>query len=540
MSTVSFVQANGVAQTSPQGPGAIAVSQAFASANASGDTIIVFGFLNANTWAPELSGLTVTDTQGNTYTQIFFDYPGYTQVMCAAWIAQNIKAGANTVKMSLTATAGTQFYLGILIAEYAGMSSGVVHSAAYQAGQGLIANTPITLSVTAASGGTVTDKFIGSQPNPGNGLGGDQVGAYAIDLVVSGTDIRICAAMEQVMTGITDSGGLSFAARFTTSSVLTGWDYGGYLQLWDAAPYTVGSGSPTPPPPPLPPPPPAPFQLHNIRVRQRVVGEYIDGTINEYWESPEFSVEPGRVGELKDFLLDYDTSAAGGQLLIYSDLPNHQLQVARSLPIPYFEGTRAPFVFALEDSSDTLPYGQLFKVRILPPPAGVIRLHGRAVFRARLIGTFFDGSKGEIWETQPLDLLGGTGLFREVAIVAQCGGLMTCYCEFELPEEQVKTRATFTFDTTQSGAYAGREPIYFRMPGNTKGKLQKFGISGAYWARLFELRVYARGLGNTAAPWNWINVPLPPTSDEFAQIQMPVRATPEAFTWIDIPVDPIG
>jgi hypothetical protein len=280
----------------------------------------------------------------------------------------------------------------------------------------------------------------------------------------------------------------------------------------------------------------SPFQLHAIRIRQRVVGEYIDGTIGEYWESPEFSVAPGRVGELKDLLLDYDAED-GGTLEIYSDLPGNALSVVRALAIPV-RATRAPFVFAFEDSSDTLPYGQLFKARVIPPPTGVIRLHGRATLRARLIGTFFDGSAGEIWETQQLDMIGGTGLFREVALVAQCGGPMILQVQMDLPEEDVHTVSSFQFDTTAQTT--GREPIYFRLPGTTKGRLQKFRLIGPNWARLFEVKVYARGLGNTSSGWSWLNVPLAPTADEFSEIQLPVRATPEAFTWIDLPVDAIG
>lgn len=285
------------------------------------------------------------------------------------------------------------------------------------------------------------------------------------------------------------------------------------------------------------------FQGHGMRMRQRVIGEYIDGTIGEFFESAEFSVAPGRVGELKDFLLDYDTANygtgtpwSGAVLQVYSDLPGNTSTVVRSMPIPARQ-TRSPYVFAFEDVSDMLPYGQSFKVRIIPPPGGVIRLHGRATFRARIIGTFFDGSQGEIWETQPIDLASGTGLFREMAIVAQCGGPMTVSFLTELPQQDMQVRASLMFDTTLTTK--GRDPIYLRFPGNTKGRLQKVRVSGAFAARIFEVKVYGRGIGNTESNWQWYQVPLEPTSNEFTQIQMPVRATAEEFTWVEIPVDPI-
>lgn len=281
---------------------------------------------------------------------------------------------------------------------------------------------------------------------------------------------------------------------------------------------------------------PSTFQMHAARVRLRPIGEYIDGTIGEYFESPEFSVAPGRVGELKDFLLDYDVSGPGGQLLVYSDLPGTGLVIRRTLPIPFQNG-RAPYIFPLEDSGDQLPLGQLFKVRLVPPAGGILRLHGRAVFRARIIGVYFNGLNGEVWETQPVDLFGGMSLYREVSIVAQTTAPM--YFDFltELPNEDMRVVATIPVNPFASTA--GRLPIYGRLPGTLKGQLQKFRIRGFGIARIFEIKVYGRGLGTTETNWVWRDLPLERTPDEWQQIQMPVRATPEEFSWVDLAMDAI-
>lgn len=278
------------------------------------------------------------------------------------------------------------------------------------------------------------------------------------------------------------------------------------------------------------------FQVHALRLRQRVIGEYIDGTIGEYFESPEFSVAPGRDGELKDLLLDYDSSGTGGQLVLYadSDPPGNALTVVRTLALP--AGSRRTYVFPFEDSQTNLPYGTLFKIRIIPPVNGIVRLHGRATVRARIIGTSFDGSAGEIWLTQPLDMFGGIGYIREVSVVAQTGGPMTFTVFTELPNETMTPVATFPVNSTNT---TNRLPISARLPGTTKGQLQQFKLSGPNWARLFEVKVLGRGVGNSESDWQWINVPLEPTPNEWTDIQMPVRATPEEFTWIEIPVDPI-
>jgi len=281
----------------------------------------------------------------------------------------------------------------------------------------------------------------------------------------------------------------------------------------------------------------APFQAHRFRVRQRVIGEYIDSTAGEFYQSPEFSVAPGRVGELKDLMLDYDTTGGQGpgQVSLWSDLPGNALAIARAMPLPM--QVRAPRVFAFEGAADTLPCGQLFRVQLFPPPGGVLRLHGRAQFRARVLGVYFDGTRGERWETQPLDLFGGIAMFREVAVVAQTAGPMLFEMLVELPGGDLRTVASFNVNTPATTA--GRAPIYARVPGTVKGQLQKFRLSGPYVARLFEVRVFGRGLGTTETEWTWRDVPLERTPDEWANIQMPVRATPEEFTWVDLPADAI-
>lgn len=274
------------------------------------------------------------------------------------------------------------------------------------------------------------------------------------------------------------------------------------------------------------------LQLHSARVRQREIGEYIDGTIGEYWESPEFSVAPGREGELKDLLLDYDASDGGGQLVLYCDQPGNSLQVWRTLAIP--AGPRHTHVFPFETPDGTLPYGTLFKIRVVPDSGGIIRLHGRATIRARLIGVSFQGASGERWQTQPLDLVGGIGEFREVAIVSQTDGPMLFEMFTEIFGEGLQKRCDFMLAPA-----TGRAHWSFRLPGGTKGRLQQFSITGTSYCRLFEVKVYGRLLGGNPTPWAWITVPVEPTSDEWANIQMPVRATPEEFTWVDVPVDGI-
>ncbi len=283
------------------------------------------------------------------------------------------------------------------------------------------------------------------------------------------------------------------------------------------------------------------FQAHQVRVRCRVIGEYIDGTIGEYYESPEFSVAPGRVGELKDFLLDYDVSAAGGRLELYSDLPSHQLALVRTIAIPYFGGARSVYAFPLEDSADVtteeLPAGQLFKVRLYPPPGGILRLHGRGQFRARVIGVYFEGAHGEVFETQDVDLAGGMAIFRVLQITAQSSGPLTVKMFTELPNLDMRLIDSQVINPASTTTR--RVPLELRLPGNCKGELQRFKVSGAATARILGMKVLGRRLEVNGGAWQWYEVPLEATLDAWQSIPMPVRQTPEEFTWIDLPVDAI-
>lgn len=291
-----------------------------------------------------------------------------------------------------------------------------------------------------------------------------------------------------------------------------------------------------------------PFQVHALRLRYREIGEYIDGTLPtpEYWESPEFSVAPGRAGELKDLLLDYDTvNLATGtaypgnaSLVLYADLPGNALVPVRTIALP--GGTRRTFTFPFEGGADQLndlPLGTLFKVRLYPPTGGILRLHDRGVIRARLIGVYFDGSAGEIWDTQPISLVDGIGEFREVHMVAETAGPMLFEVQTSLPGENIQTRSTYTLNTTIKTT--GREPVRFRVPGNTKGWLQRFRISGPYVCRIFDVQVYGRRVGGGATPWQWLKVPMEHTADEWAPITLPMHKTAEEFSWADLPVDAI-
>jgi hypothetical protein len=228
--TVALVQVTGLALTTSQGPGAVSVAQAFSSANTAGNSILVFGFANPNfSNIPDFNTGSVTDSAGNTYTAIFNYYPGNRGLFSWGFWVPSILAGANTVTFHATASSsagGTTGQLGILIAEYSGMSAALVQS------YGAIRASALSsvVSLTDQYSNAVTDTFACASVN-------NNPGAFAIDWSVGASDIRICAACESDLISVTDSVFGPFAVEFTTAASLPGTNGGGYLQLWDGAPY---------------------------------------------------------------------------------------------------------------------------------------------------------------------------------------------------------------------------------------------------------------------------------------------------------------
>lgn len=134
---IDFVQGN-----STTGAGVSSVDVAFPSANAAGNTIIVC----AGAWNGSSVGtLSVTDSQGNSYTQIQTDSSTHSgDSAVSVWYAKNIAAGANTV----TVTAGSGDDIDLIIAEYSGLSSSapLTASAIAVAAAGTVSTSAVTPS----------------------------------------------------------------------------------------------------------------------------------------------------------------------------------------------------------------------------------------------------------------------------------------------------------------------------------------------------------------------------------------------------------
>src|SRR3989441_321433 len=109
---ISFVQAN----ASTNDAAAATIAQAFATANTAGNLIVV-----AVSWGDNAApSIRATDTLGNTYAVAINDFdPGNRQGLAILY-APNIRAGANTVTVTLGTTGG---YRRLIVSEHSGLAT---------------------------------------------------------------------------------------------------------------------------------------------------------------------------------------------------------------------------------------------------------------------------------------------------------------------------------------------------------------------------------------------------------------------------------
>lgn len=107
---------------------------------------------------------------------------------------------------------------------------------------------------------------------------------------------------------------------------------------------------------------------------------------------------PSKVNQFKDIELEYD-APAGFTLLFSTDMPGGAMATRKTITVPLSTG-RKTGTFPL-DTTGVMPEGTMCKLSA--SSTGVVRLFGGHI-RVRNIGTYFDGSNSETWETQEITL----------------------------------------------------------------------------------------------------------------------------------------
>lgn len=209
---------------------------AFSSNNTATNTLIVVATVycgGGSGGANLVNSPTLTDSAGNTYTQIYWTDSNYQNGPAyGAWICTNCAAGANTVTFKYWATnsnvPGTFFYNAPAMAVVEYPITGPTVQSHNQVRQYAANISPITLTDSQSNTVSVQVQDTGSW---------NDKGYIVIDLLSSGINFLICAGMGQGSTpiGVPTVTPVSYSAFVQQESQSNGVSNVDRLYYWDQA-----------------------------------------------------------------------------------------------------------------------------------------------------------------------------------------------------------------------------------------------------------------------------------------------------------------
>lgn len=212
------------------------ISCTFPSNVTAGNTIIMIALVGGGNGAGYgiVPPVSVTDTLGNTYTQVLFQSVGnQSGAAIAVYYVTNAIGGADTVTFTFTAPS-TNFGLtftvdpAIVVVEYVGMGigplaiQGLDHSSIF----GAAGNSVVTLQVTDSFGVLVSVNY---GTSPSHTIGTINTGCVLIDILIGGVNYLIAAALSSIASFPAPA---STYQTFIQEQAVTGsytmyyWDYG--------------------------------------------------------------------------------------------------------------------------------------------------------------------------------------------------------------------------------------------------------------------------------------------------------------------------
>lgn len=109
------------------------------------------------------------------------------------------------------------------------------------------------------------------------------------------------------------------------------------------------------------------------------------------------------VKQFKDITLTYECTGVIGILYILTDQPGGTYQIRKTISLP-ITTARTTTTFPLDDAGEL--DGKLVGYKVVNgSTSGTIKLYSGKI-RFRVYGLYLDGSRGDIWETQPMTLGG--------------------------------------------------------------------------------------------------------------------------------------
>lgn len=76
------------------------------------------------------------------------------------------------------------------------------------------------------------------------------------------------------------------------------------------------------------------------------------------------------------------------------------------------------------------------------------------------------------------------------------------------------------------------------LRGTDKGKLYSVAVRSPGAVKLYGIRAYVRRIGRGASDWQWISLPVTPTSDGFIEFRLPITPTSDQYLEMRLPIAP--
>lgn len=229
------------------------------------------------------------------------------------------------------------------------------------------------------------------------------------------------------------------------------------------------------------------------------------------WDSGKITLDAHKVAQLDGLAFDVEIAASGSLAWkLWTDLPGEQFTIRE-------QGS------ATEDATGTVrrftfDFGRILEarwLRILLTSMSRFSVRGVLV-HARAIGVCLDG---DVYRTDQIVLRNGRlNLCKQVRAYCDSDAALEASFFTDVPSDRMTSRASGSMDT--SAQTSGAVWRMLRLPSTTRARAAKIELRASGVARIYELQIRAKVLGEGPSAWQWVDVPVP--------------RTPPGFEWIPV------
>jgi hypothetical protein len=235
------------------------------------------------------------------------------------------------------------------------------------------------------------------------------------------------------------------------------------------------------------------------------------------WDSGKVNLGSLKVKEMDTLAFDVEAPAgAAFTWKLYSDLPGEEFIRRDSGTVSAgSSGTLHRLTCPLNSVK-----GGVW-VRVLLTCAQPFQMRGASV-HGRAIGLYLAGAEDHYRSDKITLGSARLKLCREMRVYCDTDGAVTGTFLSDMPFERLLAAATGSMDT--SVTTPGARWMRLRFPGETRARAAAIELVASEPARIYEIQVRVKILGEGITGWQWVSVPIEPTPSGFAWI--PIQETP--------------